>query len=148
MIDSNLRRHSKRLGITIERNRHVDLTNFPVEKARLEVAIPTIFLVSALLIGFAWTLHYRMNLAGPLILLSAIGFCLSAPLDCIVVVIIDIYPGEAGTVNASNNLLRCSLGAGATAAVLPMTNTIGIGWTVTFFLVSSTLRPLPFYGMS
>jgi len=148
MIDSNFRRHSKRLGISTDGNHQTDLTNFPIERARLEVAVPTIFLGSACIIGFGWTLQYQTNLAGPLILLFVIAFCLSASLNSVGVLMLDLYPGKAGTVTASNNLLRCLLGAGATALVLPMINGIGIGWAVSFFaFLNIATTPLLWYVM-
>ena len=148
MIDTNFRRHTKRLGISYEKNREIDLTNIPVERARLEVAIPTILLGSACTIGFGWMLHYRINLAGPLIMLFVLGFCLSASLNSIVVLMVDIYPGKAGTVNASNNLLRCSLGAGATAGIVPMINSWGIGWSLSFFgILNLVTTPLLWHVM-
>ncbi|KAF5232798.1 hypothetical protein FANTH_12809 [Fusarium anthophilum] len=136
MLDSNFRRHATRLGITTDKNKQTDLTNFPIERARLEVALPTILLGSACMVGFGWTLHYKTNLAGPLILLFVIAFCLSASLHCATCLMLDLYPGKAGTVTASNNLLRCLLGAGAAAAVVPMINAIGTGWTLTIFASS------------
>ncbi|KAL1983470.1 hypothetical protein VTN96DRAFT_10291 [Rasamsonia emersonii] len=87
-------------------------------------------------------------MAGPLILLIVIAFCLSASLNCIAVLMVDLYPGKAGTVTASNNLLRCLLGAGATALVLPMINGIGIGWTCSFFgFLNFATTPLLWYVM-
>ena len=148
MIDSNFRRHSKRLGITTDANRQTDLTNFPIERARLEVALPTIVLGSGCIIGFAWTLQSRTNLAGPLILLFVIAFCLSASLNCVATLMLDLYPGKAGTVTASNNLLRCLMGAAATAAVVPMINGIGIGWSVSIFaFLNLAATPLLWYIM-
>jgi hypothetical protein len=44
------------------------------------------------------------------------------------VLIIDIYPGRAGAAVAANNLTRCLLGAGASAAIVPMINAMGSGW--------------------
>ena len=148
MIDTNFRRHAKRLGIPYEKNRETDLTNFPVERARLEVAIPTILLGSACTIGFGWMLYSHVSLAGPLIMLLVLGFCLSTSLNSIAVLMVDIYPGKAGTVNASNNLLRCSLGAGATAAIVPMIDSWGVGWSVTFFgILNLVTTPLLWYVM-
>jgi sugar phosphate permease len=45
--------------------------------------------------------------------------------------IVDINPGLAGTATAAFNLVRCLLGAGATALILPMTNAMGWGWAYT-----------------
>lgn len=148
MIDSNFRRHEKVLGIEADRNRRTDLTDFPIERARLEVAVPTIFLGSVCIVGSGWMLEREINLAGPLILLFVIAFCLSSSLNCVVVLMVDLYPGKAGTVAASNNLLRCLLGAGATALVLPMINGMGIGWTLSLFaLLNLVATPLLWYIM-
>ncbi|KAL9471055.1 hypothetical protein ACSS6W_008996 [Trichoderma asperelloides] len=148
MLDSNFKRHATRLGITVEKNRHTDLAGFPIERARLEVALPTILLGSACIVGFGWTLHYKTNLAGPLILLFVIAFCLSASLNCVACLMLDLYPGKAGTVSASNNLLRCLLGAGATAAIVPLIDAIGVGWAVTIFaFLNIVALPLLWYIM-
>lgn len=71
-------------------------------------------------------------------MLFCIGFCASASLNCIAALLLDLYVGRAGTVTASNNLLRCLLGAGATAATVPMINGVGIGWAMTIFGLLNT----------
>ncbi|KAL1969199.1 hypothetical protein VTN77DRAFT_453 [Rasamsonia byssochlamydoides] len=148
LIDSRFKYHAKRLGIEVVRNRRTDLTNFPIERARLEVAVPTAFLSSVCMIGFGWTVQYKTNLAGPLILLFVIGFCASSTLNTVAVLTIDLYPGRAGTVTAANNLLRCWLGAGSTALVVPMIDAMGVGWTCTFFgLVVFGISPILWYIM-
>lgn len=148
MLDSNFRRHAKRLGIPIEKNRQTDMEHFPIERARIEVALPTILLGSACLIGFGWTVEAKTNLAGPLIFLFVLGFCISASLNSVACLILDVYPTKAATVSASNNLLRCLLGAGATAAIVPMINAIRIGWSVTIFaLINIFALPLLWYVM-
>lgn len=54
---------------------------------------------------------------------------------------VDIYPGKPATATAANNVVRCLLGAAATAAIGPMTNAMGNGWAYTtlalLFVVSS-----------
>jgi MFS family permease len=148
MIDSRFKHYAKKLGVEVVKNRKLDLTDFPIERARIEVALPTLFLGSACQIAFGWTVQYETNLAGPLILLFFIGFCVSATMNSIQVLMIDVYPGRAGAVTAANNLLRCLLGAGATALVLPMINAIGIGWTCSFFaFVVLATSPVLWYIM-
>lgn len=147
-IDSRYKVHAKRLGMSLEFNRRVDLSNFPIERARLEVAIPTVALGSACIIGFGWMVQYKVNLSGPLIFLFAIGFSTSATVNTVSVLLVDIYPGKAGTATAANNLVRCWLGAGATSGVVPLINKIGIGWTTTFFgLILVVLSPILWYVM-
>lgn len=61
---------------------------------------------------------------------------------------LDLYPGKAGTVTASNNLLRFLLGAGATVAVVPLINAIGIGWAISIFgFLKIVASPLLWYIM-
>lgn len=81
-------------------------------------------------------------------MLFCIGFCASASLNCIAALLLDLYVGRAGTVTASNNLLRCLLGAGATAATVPMIDGVGIGWAMTIFgLLNTVFMPLLWYIM-
>lgn len=148
-IDARYRYHAKRLGYSLEYNRRIDLTNFPIEKARLEVALPPLALGSACVIGFGWMVQYNVNLSGPLIFLFLIGFCVSASLNTISLLVIDLNPGNAGSASAAGNLVRCWLGAGATSGVVPLINKIGIGWTTTFFgLLLVFFSPMLWYVMN
>lgn len=150
MLDASFRRHAERLGMAVAamKIRQTDLSGFPLERSRLEVAIPTIVLGSATIVGFGWMLQLGVHPAGPLVMLFVIGFCVSASLNCIAVLTLDIYPGKAGTVMAANNLLRCALGAGATAAIVPMINAIGLGWAlVAFSSLNIAALPLLWYVM-
>ncbi|KUJ07532.1 MFS multidrug transporter-like protein [Mollisia scopiformis] len=148
IIDSRYKVHAKRLNMPLEYNRRVDLSNFPIERVRLEVAVPTLALGTACTIGFRWMIQYKVNLSGPLIFLFVIGFCTSSSLNIVAVLLIDIYPGSAGSAAAANNLVRCWLGAGATSGVVPMINKIGIGWTTTFFgLLNVVFAPILWYVM-
>ncbi|KAK5047715.1 hypothetical protein LTR84_006380 [Exophiala bonariae] len=135
IIDSRFRHYANKLGLEVVRNRKMDLTDFPLEKARIEVVLPTLYLGSACIIAFGWTVQSETHLAGPLILLFFIGFCSSATNSTFQVLLVDIYPGRAGAVTAANNLLKCWLGAAAAALVIPMINAIGVGWTCTLFSV-------------
>ena len=148
VIDSRFRHHAKRLNISLEKNRRTDLTDFPIERSRLEVAVPTMISAALSLIGFAWCVQYKTNLAGPLIFLVLIGFSASASNNCINVLMIDLYPGSAGATTAAGNVVRCWLGAASTAFVVPMINAIGMGWTGTFFaFLMLAYTPVLFYVM-
>ncbi|KAF2472723.1 MFS multidrug transporter-like protein [Lindgomyces ingoldianus] len=148
IIDSRYKAHAKRLNFPLKYNRQVDLSNFPIERARLEVVVPTLALGSACFIGFGWMIQYKVNLAGPLVFLFVIGFCVSASINTVSVLLVDIYPGKAGTATAANNLVRCWLGAGATSGVEPLIKKVGIGWTTTFFgLLIFVFSPILWYIM-
>lgn len=131
-IDWNYRRHAKRNGFPLTKNRHQDLTDFPIERARLEVALPLLYFGNVGLIAYGWTLQYETNLAGPLILLFVFGYGTMAAFQVMQILIVDINPSNAAASTAANNLFRCLLGAGATAVVLPMIDRMGVGWAYTF----------------
>jgi MFS family permease len=131
LIDWSYHREARRLGIKVVKSRQQDLSNFPIEKARLQVAIPLLFACSLFTIAYGWILHFRTNVAGPSIMLFLLGYTLIASTQSISILIVDINPGLAGTATAAFNLVRCLLGAGATALILPMTNAMGWGWAYT-----------------
>lgn len=74
MIDWNYRKHAKRNGFPLTKNRYQDLTNFPIERARLEIALPLLYLSVLGMIGYGWVLDFRTNLAGPLVFLFIFGY--------------------------------------------------------------------------
>ena len=150
-IDWNYRRHAKKNGFPLTKNRHQDLTDFPIEKARLEVALPLLYFGNIGSIAYGWTLEYRTNLAGPLVLLFVLGYGSMAAFQVMQILIVDINPGNAASSTAANNLFRCLLGAGSTAVVVPMIERMGAGWTYTFaslvwIALSPTLWLLLKYG--
>lgn len=150
-VDWNYRRHAKKNGFPLTRNRHQDLTHFPVEKARLEVALPLLYVGNIGSIAYGWALDYKTNLAGPLILLFVFGYGSMAAFQVLQILMVDLNPGKAASATAANNLFRCLLGAGSTAVVLPMINKMGIGWAYTFaslvwIALSPTLWLLMKYG--
>ncbi len=143
LIDWSFQREAKRLGMKITKRKQQDLSNFPVEKARLQVALPMLLLATTSTIIYGWILHYHVSVAGPCIMLFVQGFSLIASTQCISILIVDINPGLAGTATAAFNLIRCLLGAGATALILPMTNTMGLGWAYTLIgLIYLLLSPM------
>ena len=143
LIDWNFKRHAKRLGIPISKGRQQALKDFPIERARLEVALPMMYCSSCLLIGYGWAIEYNAHLAAPLILLFFVTFTLTGSFNVMSTLIVDLHPGKAGAATAANNLARCLLGAGFTAAIIPMINAMGRGWTYTFMaFVWLLLSPL------
>ena len=140
-IDWNYRRHAKLNGFPLIKNRAQDLTDFPIEKARLQIGLPMFYLGAATIFAYGWVMNYRVSVAGPVILLFVIGFALTSAIQALNVLMVDIYPGKAATATAANNLVGCELGAAASAAIVPMTNALERGW-------SYTLLALIFVGYS
>ncbi|KAK6211281.1 major facilitator superfamily transporter [Colletotrichum tabaci] len=148
----NYRRHCKRLGISCEKSRQQDLSDFPIEKARLEVGLPLLFLSSILLLIWGWALHLRAHVAVPCVLLFFFGVGMIGFNNTASTLIIDIHPSKAGTATAANNLTRCLLGAAATAAIVPMINGMGVGWAFTllgllYIVFSPALLAIMYWGV-
>lgn len=143
-LDYNYRRIATQLGLPVVRNQQTDLKNFPIEKARLQIAFPLIFLSSCLVIAFGWCLNYVVHLAAPTTILFFMGLCMTGSFNTVSTLLIDLYPNAAATATASNNITRCLLGAGATAVIEPMLTSMGRGWCFTFiaFVMMSTTSML------
>jgi len=131
LVDWNFRRHARRIGYPIVKGRQRALGNFPIEKARIQIALPMIYLACAATLTYGWVMHSKPPLAAPLVVLFFIGYANSASFNIMSTLIVDLHPRDPGTATAANNLVRCLLGAGGTAVVIPLLNAIGSGWTYT-----------------
>uniref|UniRef100_A0A060T673 ARAD1B13662p n=1 Tax=Blastobotrys adeninivorans TaxID=409370 RepID=A0A060T673_BLAAD len=130
--DWNYRRHAKKTGFPLSKNRQMDLTNFPIERARLEIAFPFLILACAGFIGFGWIMEAKTSVAGPVVMLAVIGYTVMSAFSCLSALIVDLYRDRAATATAANNLVRCLLGAAGTGFISPMIQAWGIGWACTF----------------
>lgn len=145
LVDWSYRREAAKIGMVVTKSKMQDLTNFPIEKARLQVALPVLGLAAASTVAYGWIMHFRTNVAGPCIMLFVMGFALIASTQVISILIVDINPSKVGTATAAFNLIRCLLGAAATALILPMTDTMGLGWSYTFIgLIYVVFSPMLF----
>ncbi|KAK7927614.1 MFS multidrug transporter [Apiospora marii] len=135
LINWNYERHCRRLGVPFERSKQQDLTGFPIEKARLEIGLPLLALASAVLMGWGWAMQYKTHIAVPCVLLFLLGIGLIGFSNTSNVLLVDVNQGHAGAATAANNLTRCLVGAGATAAINPMIDGIGDGWA--FFILGA-----------
>jgi hypothetical protein len=143
LLDWNYARHAKRLGVPISKSRQQDLTSFPIERARLEISVPIVFLASLLMIAYGWVIDYGVHVSAPIVILFFIGYLSIASFNPLSILIVELHPQSPGTATAAMNLVRCLLGAGATAVVLPMLEAMGRGWANTFVgLVQIAIIPL------
>ena len=131
LIDWNYQRWCAKLNVPIVKNRKTDLTNFPIERARLEVVLPLFFVAVAFIIAYGWVLTKKISVAVPVVLLFFTGYSLTSSFQTLNVLMVDIYPGKPSVATAANNLFRCEIGAVFSAIILPMINAIGIGWAYT-----------------
>jgi MFS family permease len=131
-LNRNYRRHAARLGYPVDRNKQHDLSNFPVERARLEVAVVPMFAGAASTIGFGWAVETHAHLSVPVILIFIAGWGLISGFQCMSSLLIDMHGRKnAASASAANNLVRCSLAAIASAVVIPLIDAVGMGWACT-----------------
>ncbi|KAI1057074.1 hypothetical protein LB507_002467 [Fusarium sp. FIESC RH6] len=127
----NYKRHCDKLGIPYERSKQQDLSTFPIERARLEIGFPLLMLAAVMVISWGWAVHAQTHVAVPCVLSGLMGVGIVGFNNTTNSLLIDIHPGKPGTASAANNLTRCLVGAGASAAIIPMIDAMGIGWAFT-----------------
>lgn len=140
MLDWNYRRVAKKIGFSIDKKRGDDLSQFPIEKARI---VPLYFFVSVGLVAtilYGWVLELRPSVAAPLCLTCVIGLCITGSFGILNTLIVDLSPEAPATAVAANNFVRCEMGAAATAVIELMIGAMGTGWCFTIF----ALLPLVF----
>ena len=144
LVDWNFNRHATKLGITVTRNKqHEDLSNFPFEKARLQVALPLFFLGTACIVIYDWILQNRFSIWGPIVLLVVMSWTLTAFYQVTNLLVVDTYPGRGASVSAAVNIVRCEIGATAAALISPMTVNMGHGWAYTILaIVGFAMTPI------
>ncbi|KAF7558354.1 hypothetical protein G7046_g5792 [Stylonectria norvegica] len=151
LMNWNYKRYCDKLGVDGDRSRQQDLSEFPIERARLEFGFPLVALAAISLIGWGWAMQAQTHVAVPCILSAFLGVGMIGFNNTTNALLVDIHPGQAGTATAANNLTRCLLGAGASAAIVPLINAIGVGWAFTvvgglFVVFSPSLLALMMWG--
>lgn len=143
LLDRNFKRTAALEGIAIVRNRQQDIDNFPIERARLQVSLPFMGMASLTMLGYGWLMEQKTSLVGPLVMLFFLGHFITGSFSSLNTLIVDLHYQTPATATASSNLVRCLLGAGATAFATPLINAIGIGWAGTAVaLLLLALSPL------
>lgn len=140
-LDRNFARWCRKLNVPIRKGRDQDLRTFPIERARLQIALPATYLACAIVLIFGWVLEINGPLAAILVLLFIGAFSMSVAFNVVSTLLVDMYPKAPATATAANNLVRCLIGAGATGVVIPMVDAMGRGWTFTFlalFLIATS----------
>lgn len=109
----------------------MDLRAFPLEKTRLQVCLPLAYIGAAVILCYGWAIEVNAPLAPVLVLQFLIGLFVSGGFNTLSTMMVDLYPQSPATATACNNLVRCLIGAGGTAAIVPMINAMGRGWAFT-----------------
>lgn len=90
LVDWNYRRHAKRLNFPLSKHRQIDLSDFPIELARLEIGLPLSFLGAAGVIGYGWTLSSGISVAVPIVFLFFVGYGVTATSQTLFVLMADL----------------------------------------------------------
>lgn len=132
LIDYNFRRHARRLGLPpmVKNRNDVNMLTFPLERARVEIAIPAVTIGAIAMLVYGWLVDQHLNVAGPCVCFFVVGYSVAAGFNCLNLLLIDMYPGKPASATAANNLVRCWLGACAAAAIVPLIDAIGYGASI------------------
>lgn len=143
LLDFNYRRVAGQVGFKIDRKRGDNLRYFPIERARLGIIWPMLFIGLSCVLCYGWIMEINAPLAAPLVLQFFIGLCLNGAFNIMGTLLVDLYPQSPATATAANNLVRCFMGAGGTGIINLMIATMGRGWCFTFItLVCVGATPL------
>lgn len=137
-LDWNYGRVAKKVGMTVDLRRGDDLTNFPIESARIQPLYPALVLGASALIGYGWALDQETSVAVPLVMLLFIGICIPPSWNVLNTLIVDLNADAPATAAAASNFVRCIFGVAATSVVDYMMNGIGRGWSFTLFALMMT----------
>lgn len=143
LLDWNFRRVAKKAGIAVDKRKALSVKGFPLEEARIPVALPQALVGSASLLAYGWVMQVDGPLAAALVLQFIIGLSVTGCFQVLNVMIVDYYPQSPSTATAANNLCRCWLGGATGALIIIMIQKMGRGWCFTFVaLVLLSLTPI------
>lgn len=137
LLDRNFRETAAELGVSVFKNRADDLSNFPIEKARLRKIIPLVCGSAFLIIAYGWQLQAGVTMAGPLVTQFFIGLTIQTMFTALSTLLVDVNRECPSTAQAACNLVRCEMAAGYLAALDPLLRATGPGWT--FLLLAAIL---------
>ncbi|KAF9893521.1 hypothetical protein FE257_010833 [Aspergillus nanangensis] len=133
VLDFDYQKTAKARGLSIDKHAGDDLSQFPIEHARLRTS--RLFLVACgpLIVGYGWALQYRTHMAVPLVLQFFIGATNQMLFTSVNTLLIDFHPESPASVQAANNLVRCEFAAIWMAVLDKMLKSLGPGWCFVVF---------------
>ncbi|KAI5918752.1 major facilitator superfamily domain-containing protein [Camillea tinctor] len=133
LLDWNYRKAASECAITITKNKDEDLTDFPIERARLQVSKFSVLGSAVLITAYGWLFQDHTPLAGPLVLQFFIGLSIQVIFTALNTLLVDVHRKCPSTAQAACNLVRCETAAGFLAALDAIVQTIGPGWCFVLF---------------
>ncbi|CAE6487842.1 unnamed protein product [Rhizoctonia solani] len=107
--------------------------DLPIEHTRLKRAPILFALLISASIGYGWSVQQKAHIAVPLVLQFIVGFVSMSIITINQTILVDMYPSQGSSITASNNFVRCLLGAGTISIQDPLINAINPGWTYVLF---------------
>ena len=138
LLDRDYIRTAKRYNLPIDKSTN-DLSNFPIEKARLLSIFPLLAISTSATVGYGWALHQQTHIAVPIIMTFFSGASQVAIFTVCGTLLTDLNPDKSATVQAAYSLIRCALSAGGIAGLQPLIDAIGVGWCFTTFAGAGAL---------
>ncbi|KAF2215739.1 hypothetical protein CERZMDRAFT_109648 [Cercospora zeae-maydis SCOH1-5] len=127
LIDWNFRRIAAHHGLRHVATGKPDMSDFPIERARLQIAIPAALCSALGIAAYGWLLQAHTSISVAMCMLFLIAYCMTASYNVLNILIVDLNYDIPGAATASNNLVRCTIGAASTASILPLLKATGQG---------------------
>lgn len=151
--DRLFKHYARQAGVDVRPNRQcpTQIQRIPLEKARLVLAIPFVYFYCLCIIAFGWVMNYDVHLAGPLVLLFFCGNASTGVSNTLSMLIADLNVTRPASARAVMSMVNWLASAGASAAIIPLIDAIGMGWLGVLLagmmvLVSPALWALYFWG--
>ncbi|KAM0096797.1 hypothetical protein ACP6JE_008701 [Aspergillus fumigatus] len=137
IVDWNYIRLRRKTGDIISKDQKQDHGAFPIERTRLQIGLPMTVAAALSVAWYGALIESKPPLNIALALVLLISFCITAAYNVMNVLIVDLYYTTPATAMAANNLVRCFLGAAATAVIHPMI--LKWGNRTTYLAVAGTM---------
>ncbi|KAK8099906.1 hypothetical protein PG999_010280 [Apiospora kogelbergensis] len=125
LMDWNYRKNAKETGWEIDRQGGDDLSQFPIERARARLAWLFMTLQCACILGYGWSVHFRVHPSVPLIFMFLEGYC--GWIQTWNTLMVEIHRDSPSTASAAGSLVRGLFAAGGVAIMAPLYDVLGIG---------------------
>ncbi|KAH6636428.1 major facilitator superfamily domain-containing protein [Chaetomium tenue] len=133
LMDHDYRVVARKHNFEINKRAGDDLADFPIEKARFRSIWYVLSAAGLSMVGYGWSMHFRVHMAVPLVLHFVIGLSIAVVFNMSGTLLVDIHPKSPSTAQAANSLVRAFLAGAGTACVQPCIDAVGVGWTFTLF---------------
>ena len=138
LLDRDYIRTAKRYNLPVDKSSN-DLSNFPIEQARLLSVFSLLAISTTATFGFGWALNQHTSIAVPLTMTFFSGASQVAIFTVCGTLLTDLNPNQSATVQAGYNLIRCALSAGGIAGLQALIDAIGVGWCFTLYAIIGAL---------